>query len=570
MKITKHYFVFAVLVALAFLGKFYMLDQAKTSIDDFRGGSLKDEVWNPLFANDMNSNAFKVSIDNHEFSNATSSIYVNEVRDVMVPISILRDSMNCSVHFYDENTLLIEKRNISVQIKLGENIAECNGEKHVLSSELKQEKDEIYISLNALSEMMQYNEKFDVSDATYTVADTSESSSIVPSRYDLREKYRVSEVKNQGIYGTCWAFATATALESSVLPERTGALAIDHMVLANGLKGDFYKEGSQSISMAYLAAWMGPVYEKDDAYGDEETDKSLTPVYHVQEMKKIGVKDYDTIKEAVFKYGGVQTSIYNTIKATQGSTRYFNKEKSAYCYIGTEKPNHDVVIIGWDDNYSRKNFNIELEGDGAFICQNSWGSRFGEDGVFYISYYDTNVGSNNLCFSRVESAENYDHIYQSDLGGMVGSLGFTDESAYGANVFTAKGNEEIKAAAFYATGDQTEYEVFVVKDFVDTSSFSMGVKVANGIIEKAGYYTIDFTRAIQVKAGERFAIVVHLTTPGSEHPLAIEFRGKQDFYKNVDLSDGEGYISVNGRKFTDVKDVKNCNLCIKAFSNSRK
>ena len=66
---------------------------------------------------------------------------------------------------------------------------------------------------------------------------------------------------------------------------------------------------------------------------------------------------------------------------------YYRKETGAYWYNGDEKPNHDVVIIGWDDHYSRDNFNQPPEGDGAFICANSWGGEFGDDGYFYVSYY---------------------------------------------------------------------------------------------------------------------------------------------------------------------------------------
>lgn len=79
------------------------------------------------------------------------------------------------------------------------------------------------------------------------------------------------------------------------------------------------------------------------------------------------------------------------------------------------------MIIGWDDNYSRSNFNTPLEGDGAFICQNSWGDGFGENGIFYVSYYDTNIGTHNVAYTRVDDVHNYDHIYQSDLCGWVGN-----------------------------------------------------------------------------------------------------------------------------------------------------
>lgn len=42
----------------------------------------------------------------------------------------------------------------------------------------------------------------------------------------------------------------------------------------------------------------------------------------------------------------MEPSLYSTIRSSQGSSVYYNQNTSAYCYIGTEKPNHDVVIIG--------------------------------------------------------------------------------------------------------------------------------------------------------------------------------------------------------------------------------
>ena len=58
--------------------------------------------------------------------------------------------------------------------------------------------------------------------------------------------------------------------------------------------------GSYTMAMAYLAAWQGPVYEKDDPYGDSESDDTLKEVAHVQEMRVLDAKDFTEIKKSVF------------------------------------------------------------------------------------------------------------------------------------------------------------------------------------------------------------------------------------------------------------------------------
>ena len=227
-----------------------------------------------------------------------------------------------------------------------------------------------------------------------------------------------------------------------------------------------------------------------------------------------------------------------------------------------------MVIVGWDDSYSKDNFNTDLEGDGAFICQNSWGDNFGENGFFYISYYDTNIGTHNVVYTDIENTDNYDHIYQSDLCGWVGQLGYNKDSIYGANVFTAEGNETLKAASFYATGKDSQYELYVVRQFDDETSLEKMIPVASGKLGNAGYYTVDFNQGIEVDAGERYAVVLYIITPGSVHPMAIEYAA-DEATENVDLDDGESYISANGSKWVSVDTVEKSNLCIKAFSDNR-
>ena len=176
-----------------------------------------------------------------------------------------------------------------------------------------------------------------------------------------------------------------------------------------------------------------------------------------------------------------------------------------------------------------------------------------------------------MAYTDVQPADNYDNIYQSDLCGWVGSIGIgiNKESIYGANVFKAKSDEAIKAAAFYATGPDTSYEVYAVKNFKDKSSLTDRTKVAEGRFDNAGYYTVDFTNSINVSKGEKYAIVVYLSTPDSNSPMAIEYDSGESYFSSIDLEDGEGYISSNGRNFENVKKSNKCNLCIKAFSDNR-
>ena len=557
MKYSKRYVVFTLILIIIFVSDFYIFAKDNTTLGEFRGAEIESTVWSPLVAKDVNKNTIHMMIDNKEYTSDTLKFYMDDDRNIMVPVDMLREALNCSARIYQENELWVEKHSLMADYMLG------------TDNDFILYDGKFYVSMNSLSEMLDCKCTFDTNTNTLTVVDNSEGISDVPPSYDLRTRLRVSEVRNQGTYGTCWAFAAISALESSLMPEENLLFSVDHMSMSNSFNVNQYDGGEYTMGMAYLAAWQGPVYEKDDPYGDGATDESLSPVKHVQEIRIIDGKDYQGIKEAVFKYGGVQTSLYSNISSSKGNSKYFNKDTNAYCYMGSEKPNHDVVIIGWDDNYPKENFNVDLEGDGAFICQNSWGNEFGDDGFFYVSYYDTNIGTHNEVYTGVENTDNYDNIYQSDLCGWVGKMGYDKEDMYGANVFTATSDQNIKAASFYATASDTSYELYIVNDFKDEYSFAGRKKVAEGTLENAGYYTIKFDEEVPVTEGERYAVVLHINTPESTHPMAIEYDSGESYLKDVDLDDGEGYISYDGAAFINVKEKQDCNLCIKAFSDNK-
>ena len=567
VRYSKRYVVFTLLLVLALILKFANFKGVTEEIGQFRGADLQSSDWNPLIAKSINEKNLTVAIDNKVYTNKDNGIYMDENLNLMVPLDLIRDSYNCSVHLYDDTALLIEKYSDSLWMSLDDTEVQINDEEENFSSALTRIGDRYYVPAEVISSKLGYSYAWDVNKNEAVVVNTSSETSILPSHYDLRERGRAPQVKNQGNKGTCWAASSLAALESSLLPEENYVFSTDNMSLGNSFGLGQNDGGEYTMSLAYLTAWQGPVLEKDDPY-DGELTKNLAPVKHVQEAQIIESKDLEKIKEAVFKYGAVETSIYSTLQNVNSRSEYFNQETNSYCYVGLEKPNHDVAIIGWDDSYAKENFPGDLEGDGAFICQNSWGKDFGDNGVFYVSYYDTNVGIHNLVYTGVEDTDNYDTIYQSDLCGWVGQLGYNRDTIYGANVYTAESNENLEAAGFYATGKNTEYEVYVVKDYEGRESLSKRQKVASGKFDNAGFYTVTFDNKIAVDKGERFAIMLMLKTLDSVHPMAIEYKADETT-RNVDLSDGEGYISTNGKSWENVEETQSANLCIKAYAKER-
>lgn len=387
----------------------------------------------------------------------------------------------------------------------------------------------------------------------------------LPERFDLRDAYRALRVPDQGAFNTCWAFASLKALETTV---KDGTeLSADHMTLQNhfGLGQD--AGGDYSMASAYLLAWQGPVAEADDPYGDRYSPEGAEPMYHVQELQILGAKDPEAIKRAVYEYGGVQSACYMPQTAGAERERYYREETCAFYYNGTQEPNHDVVIVGWDDHYPKANFVQQPEADGAFLCMNTWGPEFGDEGYFYISYEDSRIGETGVVYTGIEAADNYDRVYQTDLCGWTGQIGYGTSRAWFANVYEAEEALEIEAVGFYATAPGTTYKVSVefseVGEAIGTSDW---MQAAEGAVERAGYYTVRFDDAFFVDAGERVAVMIEIDSPGTVEPIAMEYRSDSRLSK-VDIDDGEGYISSDGVNWERTEAEYDCNVCLKVYAN---
>lgn len=409
-----------------------------------------------------------------------------------------------------------------------------------------------------------------IGNGNYTLVKyNSSGSGNLPSYFNLKDLGYVTPVKNQGNGGNCWAFSTLGALESCIL-KATGIsydLSEENMKNLMALYSDYgwpletNTGGYDKMGIGYLTSWLGPVNESDDPY---DAKSLLSPVlksyFHIQNiayLTRSDRTDNDKIKRALMDYGAVQTSIYWSSTYAKGKSYY---------YDGSNSPNHAVIIVGWDDTYSKDNFKNKPEGDGAWIIRNSWGTSSGDKGYYYVSYYDSKCAPINKSASIFTFILNdtikYDKNYQYDIPGCTDYFINSTSVVWYKNRFTATGAEYLSAASTFFSKDTT-WELSVYVNNV--------LKLTKKGTASPGYKTIDLGQLIPLKKGDFFDIVFKINVDKEASvPISEAVSLNTEFY-----SKGISFISYDGKKWADLYDLEwtypdhtyNSQVaCIKAFT----
>lgn len=254
----------------------------------------------------------------------------------------------------------------------------------------------------------------------------------IPEKYDLRD-YIDLKVKNQGPNGDCVPTSISTTIESYVrLKQKNGELGfiteppVFSMVPidSTGYAKLIPTEDSDKVIKKFYSGEISTEDELALAYGETENPDLKFELSKIktkyQMINKNGTKDsFENLVGIKKKIENGNVIYQNKARETIDSNQVDNIRKEIKKYIiengGIESlvnisyikrakfcntnenvdPNHGVVIIGWDDNYSRLNFPepIRPHSDGAYIVQNSWGTVWGDNGVFYVSYEDVTIES---------------------------------------------------------------------------------------------------------------------------------------------------------------------------------
>ncbi|MBP0978390.1 MAG: hypothetical protein J6P89_09475, partial [Oscillospiraceae bacterium] len=275
------------------------------------------------------------------------------------------------------------------------------------------------------------------------------------------------------------------------------------------------------------------------------------------------------------------------------SEEYYNRSTYSYYNRSSDQSNHAVLIVGYDDNFSRENFKDTPPGDGAWIVKNSWGKNWGDSGYFYISYYDRSIF--DTCCFKAEKAGRFQTNYQHD--DLFYSAGVSPDrtapkKGYMANVFTAENDEYITGAGFYTTDNNASYELSVCTGLLYDTDPTSGIQsgITAGSEKFAGYHTVTLKEPVKVKKGEKFAVICRLENPQNYYPVPLEASvtymgiecGTNDILIDRTTGYGESFISSNGTNWKDtfgltltepfnsgqILEYYLGNVCLKAFGSS--
>jgi len=348
--------------------------------------------------------------------------------------------------------------------------------------------------------------------------------------YDLRDDGYVTPVKKQS-GGTCWAHGTMAVMESNLLVTGNWFIAREHgypdlaeyhLDWWNGFNQhnnddtdsptgggvEVGKGGDYRMATAYMTRGEGAVRSFDvDPYWPPPRDSESYHKYYPRHVEWYVLKDdlsnIETIKNAIRTHGALGTAMSMSGYGGGGYNISYQPPSDS----GT--PGHAVAIVGWDDEKVTE----APQGNGAWLCKNSYGVIFGEQGYFWISYYDKHccrhpeMGA--VSFQDAELLA-YDHIYYHDYHGWRKTKTDINEAF---NAFSSVSQKPITAVSFYTAADNVNYTVKIYDRF-EGGELLDELSIKSGNIQYTGFHTIDLDTPVFIGSKDDFYVYVNLSAGG--------------------------------------------------------
>ena len=194
----------------------------------------------------------------------------------------------------------------------------------------------------------------------------------VPDELDWRKvPNRVSEVKDQGKCGSCWAFSAVGALEGQEVPRKyaENLTMLSEQNIVDCAETDGCRGGSAAL--AYKYAKNGIETSRDYPYvGKSGVCQFRKEKAYMNDSGFTDVPEHEeTMRQVVAKFGPVSAAMNaNDDFMSYKSGVYYNDD----CKDGIFHLNHAVVVVGYGhDEKSNMDY---------WLVKNSWGKSWGDGG----------------------------------------------------------------------------------------------------------------------------------------------------------------------------------------------
>ncbi len=210
----------------------------------------------------------------------------------------------------------------------------------------------------------------------------------LPATFDWAAEGLVTNIRNQGSCGSCWAFGTVGVMESAIKIQTGQSVDLSEQYLVscnnNGwsCNGGWWAHNYHTSQLGKNQTTAGAVLESDMPY--TATNGTCTTIsnhpYKLDNWNYISGypnPSVDAIKNAISNYGPVAAAVCVGSAFSSYRSGVFSTDETAACNGGV---NHAIVLTGWDDTTQ------------SWVLRNSWGSGWGESGTMRIKWGTSNVG----------------------------------------------------------------------------------------------------------------------------------------------------------------------------------